>query len=441
MNSKRILFLLVPALLASCGGNSESTGNSEGPGPSESTSEEIIGNRTLSVLFHVDKNTQEGIAYQKRLDAFNQENAASGLRVVGQFKARTTGVSSYETELVKMKESGTLPDIITFDAPMCAKYAMDEFLFDITSHFTSDELSSFLTTNTYQGRLYGLPIQESSAGFYYNKALFAQAGIDVSGVTVENPWDFGTFKNVCAKLKTAGITPVDLRLDATKDETAPYLLYPFIYAAGGDFLSSDGWTARGYLDGAKTKAGFQFLKDCVDSGYTGYGIGATDFFTGKVGMYLSSGWTIPDLDHKYPSTFPNRDSWGLLPYPKSETAASATGSWCFGVTDNGKTSKTDAVKLLKFLTSADSSATITAATGMISARRDVEGEAGEPETLLRKQLALSGRARPESVGYLSFSQTFNNVIGELKDKSVNDAISSATSQLQSTLDGLKDLYI
>lgn len=60
-----------------------------------------------------------------------------------------------------MKKQGTLPDIITFDAPMCAKYAMDEFLFDVTSSFSADEPRPFITTNTYQGKLYGLPIQES----------------------------------------------------------------------------------------------------------------------------------------------------------------------------------------------------------------------------------------------------------------------------------------
>ena len=92
-----------------------------------------------------------------------------------------------------------------------------------------------------------------------------------------------------------------MRIDATKDETAPYLLYPFIYAAGGSFVSEDGYTAEGYYNSAATASGFQFIKDLITEGYTSYSIGSTDFFTGKVGMYLSSGWTIPDLDNKYSS--------------------------------------------------------------------------------------------------------------------------------------------
>lgn len=434
---KNLIPLLLPLLLASC---STPTPGGEQSGSQGTGGQGGGGNQNLVVLFHVDKSTPEGIAYQRRLDAFNKAYASENIRVTGKFVARTTGVSTYETELTNMKKQGTLPDIITFDAPMCAKYAMDEFLFDVTSSFSADELAPFITTNTYQGKLYGLPIQESSAGFFYNKNLFAKAGIDVSNVTVDNPWDFGTFQNVCAKLKAASLTAVDMRLDATKDETATYLLYPFVYASGGEFLSEDGWTARGYLDSAKSKDGFRFLKDLIDKGYTSYGIGPTDFFTGKVGMYLSSGWTIPDLDHDFPSTFPDRSSWGLLPYPKGVSSASANGSWCFGVTDNGKADKSAAVKLLKFLTSKESSEAIVAATGMISARRDVEGAKGEPEQMLRDQLAKSGRSRPESVGYSSFSQAFATVIGSLKDKDVDSAVSSATSQLQSTLDGIKDLY-
>ena len=432
---KKPVLLLSALLLASCGGTSGGEGSLTHSEPSDTPE-----NQNLVVLFHVDAGTPEGVAYKRRLDAFNKENAASGIRVTGKFVARTTGVSTYETELTNMKKQGTLPDIITFDAPMCAKYAMDRFLYDVSSFFSKEELASFVTTNTYQGKLYGLPIQESSAGFYYNKKLFASAGIDVSSISVDSPWDFGTFQNVCARLKEKGTMPVDMRLDATKDETATYLLYPLIYAAGGELLSKDGWNAKGYLDSPKSQNGFQFIKDLVAKNYTSYGIGPTDFFTGKVGMYLSSGWTIPDLDHNFQSTFPDRSSWGLLPYPMGESKASATGSWCFGVTDNGKKNKNAAVSLLRFLTSKESSEAITAATGMISARRDVEGASGEPETLLRKQLAASGRARPESVGYSSFSQAFATIIGSLKDKDVSSAVSSASNQLQSTLDGIKDLY-
>lgn len=417
--------------VSSCGGNSN--GNSVSGGGKSSV---------VKIMFHVDSKSEEGMAYKKRIDAFNQAYADQGIRASASYVARTTGASAYETDLMNKQVEGTLPDIITYDAPNCASYAKSGLLYDITDLVPEEVKNDFVSTNEYQGKLYGLPIQESSAGFYYNKNLFAEAGIDVSSYTVENPWTFDQFKEVCRLLKEKGNVkyPVDMRLDATKDETATYLLYSFIYAAGGDFISEDGYTATGYFDSEKTADGFRFIKDLITAEYTSYSIGATDFFDGSVGMYLSSGWTIPDLDNKYPTTFPNRDSWGLLPYPKGVTVASATGSWCFGVTNNGTSDKSAAKELLLWLTSTESSKAITDATGMIPARKSVENsyEENSPEYVLMHQLQLSGRSRPNTVGYPKFTTCFNQIISELKDGDIASILTTKTQSLQSELDKLKN---
>ena len=399
------------------------------------------GNTIIKIMFHVDKSSTEGQAYQKRIDAFNAAYKDQKIKAQAVFKARSAGASGYETELLNNQLEGTLADIITFDAPNTAAYASSGLLYDISNLIPADEQAKFYSLNKYEGKLYGLPIQESSAGFYYNKKIFSAAGIDVSGYTAENPWTFAQFLDVCARLKAHGVTAVDMRLDATKDETAPYLLYPFIYAAGGDFVSNDGYTASGYYNSTATANGFQFIKGMIDAGYTSYAIGATDFFTGKVGMYLSSGWTIPDLDNKYREYFASRDDWGLLPYPKDVTAASATGSWSYAITNNHHADKTAILELLKWMTSPESSKAITDATGMIPARRDVVTNyaVGSPEYTLLKQLELSGRERPVTVAYPTFSTTFNQVIAGLGNSDVNSLLNSATNTLQAEMNRLKNL--
>ncbi len=396
-------------------------------------------NSKLKIRFHVDAKSSEGIAYKKLIDAFNKEYASEGLKVTAAFVARSAGDSNYEKQLSTDKLEGTLPDIITFDAPNCAAYVDAKYLYDISSYLTAEEKAKYITLNNYKGKTYGIPIQESSAGFYYNKNLFAAAGIDVSDITVDNPWTYAEFKAACAKLQAKGVTPVDMRMDATKDETATYLLYPFIYASGGSFVDETGLIAEGYFNSEGSKRGFQFLKDLVTSGYTNYGIGATQFFTGEVGMYLSSGWTIPDLDNKYQTTFPDRNSWGLLPYPKDVTSASANGSWSYAVTDNARKDKKGVVKLLKYLTNANGSKTITDATGMIPANKDVENSyvPGSPEDVLYQQLQKTSRARPETVGYPQFSVAFRGVIDSLRDSDVNTIVDNKASTLQSELNKLK----
>ncbi len=396
------------------------------------------GNTIVKIMFHVDERSTEGQAYKKRIDEFNIAYRDQKIKASASYQARTTGAAGYETELLNKQVEGTLPDIITFDAPNCASYANSKLLYDISSLVPQDVQDDFLSLNKYNGKLYGLPIQESSAGFYYNKKIFRDANIDVSSYTVENPWTFDQFKQVCSQIKASGKTAVDMRLDATKDETATYLLYPFIYAAGGSFTSEDGYTATGYFNSTATQQGFQFLKDLVNEGYTSYSIGATDFFTGKVGMYLSSGWTIPDLDNKYRETFASRDDWGLLPYPQGTAKASATGSWCYGITNNNHKDKSAAKELLLWLTSTESSDAITTATGMIAARKSVNKNytAGSPEDVLLKQLELTGKARPSTVAYPTFSTCFNQVIYSLKDSNLSDLLNAQTNSLQSEMNKL-----
>ena len=395
---------------------------------------ETDGIAKIKIRFHVDSKSSEGIAYKRLVDAFNVEYS-SEIKVTPSFVARTAGDSAYERQLSTDMVEGTLPDIITFDAPNCAAYASKGYLYDFTDSLTSQEKEKYITLNTYNGKVYGIPIQESSAGFYYNKNLFNQAGIDVSWVTVDNPWTYNDFKEVCKKLSLNGITPVDMRMDATKDETATYLLYPFIYASGGSFVDTTGLTAKGYFNSDASKRGFRFLQDIVSSNYTNYGIGATDFFTGKVGMYLSSGWTIDDFND-YKTTFPNRDAWGLLPYPKDVTSASANGSWSFAIGNNSRKNKEPVVKLLKYLTNQNSSKAITDATGMIPANREVETNyaTNSAEDVLYQQLQKTSISRPITVGYPQFSSAFSQVISGLREaKSVSDLVDEKANNLQNEL--------
>ena len=425
----RLTMLSMIFALTACGGAG---------GVDDPANQETDGIAKIKIRFHVDSKSSEGVAYKKLVDAFNVE-FSNEIKVTPSFVARTAGDSAYERQLSTDMVEGSLPDIITFDAPNCAAYASKGYLYDFTNELTAAEKSVYYTLNTFNGKVYGIPIQESSAGFYYNKNLFNQAGIDVSGVTVDNPWTYNEFKEVCNKLsRLNGITPVDMRMDATKDETATYLLYPFIYASGGSFVDETGLTAKGYFNSEGSKRGFRFLKEIVDSGYTNYGIGATDFFTGKVGMYLSSGWTISDFND-YKTTFPNRDAWGLLPYPKDVISASANGSWSFAIGNNSRKNKAPVVKLLKYLTNKNSSKAITDATGMIPANKEVETNyaANSAEDVLYQQLQKTSMARPTTVGYPQFSSSFSQVISGLRDGDLSALVDEKANTLQNELNKIK----
>ena len=56
---------------------------------------------------------------------------------------------------------------------------------------------------TINGKVYGVPMHTAQVGFFYNKDLFAKAGVDASSIKT---WDdlLGAVK----KLQAAGITPI-----------------------------------------------------------------------------------------------------------------------------------------------------------------------------------------------------------------------------------------
>lgn len=412
----------------------------------DADAEGLSGNTVVSVMFHVSTSSKEGQAYKKRIDAFNEEYKDQKIKAQATYIPRTSGSSANETALTTMKSEGTLPDIITFDSPKCSYYASKDILYNITN-MVSDIEDEFIASsiNRYDNKIYGLPVQESSAGFYYNKALFKQAGIsdkEISDYGDETPWTYEEFLSVCARLSTVCSTSaVDMRFKSTTDETAPYLLYPFVYASGGEFCSADGNTVTGYLNSDNTVKAFSFFKTLLQENYTSYTVDANDFYNGKVGMFLSSGWTIPDLRNKNYAAFPGGEGWGILPYPYEAQgkAASATGSWSFGITNNHHNDKTAARMLLRWLVTDESSRVITDHTGMISAKKAVNEnryEENSPEAMLLQQLANTGRARPAMVGYAVLSTAFNQIINDLEK--YGDLKSFLTDKAKTLQETIKD---
>ena len=403
------------------------------------------GNTIIDMMVHVAQQSAEGMAYNRITDAFNSSDAAkeNKIKIRVDYSPRSNSATGYETELGNMPNNGTLPNTITFDAPNTWNYAENGILADITDLISEETQSDFfeISKNTYEGKLYGLPIQESSAGIYYNKAIFRSAGLldEVENMTVDDAWTMTEFESICTRLVGKCDLPVDLQLYNAKDEMATYLLYPFILAGGGTFLSSDGMKATGYFDSAATIAAFDRLRGWVDSRYTSFDADPVGFYTGEIAMYLSSGWSIPEIRNQYTQQLGN--DWGILPYPKGDTgiAASATGSWSFGMTTQCATPEKAAI-VLEWLVSTDSSVAITDATGMIPARRSAVEEkgytAGSPEYVLYDQLNKTGKTRPGTIAYPEFSSRFRAVINQIREgtQTTSAIVSGQASQLQSYLD-------
>src|SRR5215212_3978296 len=118
---------------------------------------------------------------------------------------------AFKTKLTTVMQSGDPPDIFqSWGGGGFNQQVEAGLLKDITADLEADAAwkDSFapgaLGVYSYQGKNYGVPWDMGMVGFWYNKDLFEQAGIDA------HPAAWTEFLDAVQKLKDAGITPISI---------------------------------------------------------------------------------------------------------------------------------------------------------------------------------------------------------------------------------------
>jgi len=169
-----------------------------------------------------------------------------------------------------------------------------------------------LTLSTYDGKNYGIPWQLAGVGIFYNKAIFADVGIDLP----ETIWDL--FEAVPV-LKSAGYIPFTL---GNKDRWpgAFYLIYLvdrlggkeiFNRATAGDpdvGFDHPVFVLASTLIAELVKAG-AFNEGFNDIGYSD---SRASFNAGISAMQLMGGWVVRYLNEEAPELVPDV---GFVPFP------------------------------------------------------------------------------------------------------------------------------
>jgi raffinose/stachyose/melibiose transport system substrate-binding protein len=119
---------------------------------------------------------------------------------------------AFKTKLTTVMQGGEPPDIFqSWGGGVMNEYAEAGLLKDITADLDADGgawRSTFapgaLGVYSYKDKNYGVPWDMGMIGFWYNKALFEQAGIK------DTPKTWGELLEDVKLLKAAGITPIAL---------------------------------------------------------------------------------------------------------------------------------------------------------------------------------------------------------------------------------------
>ena len=370
-------------------------------------------NKNVTMWVHFSNTDPEGKALQKNINDFNKENK-HGYKAKVQYIPRSGSGGGYEDKINAALNSGSLPDVLTLDAPNTAAYAHSKIIQPIDKYITNkdDILPTIIKQGTYKGKLYAAGYSESSIGFYYNKKMFKEAGIKDSEIaTLQHPWTWTQFKDICKRLKNHFHEPaINMNLN-DHSEMALYSLAPFVWSAGGSITNPAGTKAVGYFNSKQTTSAFQLIQDMVKDGYTTISPKDKGFETGKYAMMMTGTWEVQTLQNQYKNL-----QWGVMPYPVSPAThkeVSPTGSWQYAMSSAAKNKKA-AGALINFLMSKKCMYRSDMANTVLPARKSVSKmmmpNVNEQMRFFIKQNQTTGHARPVLVNYPQVTRTFADTV-------------------------------
>lgn len=219
---------------------------------------------------------------------------------------------SYEYELVSsdnlaqkiatLVASNDLPDVFVYESgtPLKALIEADKVL-DVGKALEDlgamdkleDGAVSLLKSLSGTDALYDLPLGLNVEGFWYNKALFTQAGVEVP-----KTWD--DFLKVCDTLKAKNIQPLSAGGAGKWPLTRLVNAYAF-RSMGKDVMDKAAAGEISYTDKGLVAAA-QMIQDMAKKGYFGEGVTTVDqttagdmLLSGKAAMFYNGSWFTENL--------------------------------------------------------------------------------------------------------------------------------------------------
>ena len=202
-------------------------------------------------------------------------------------KITTISWTNFDTEVQTMVQNHNYPDITEGD--YFSAYAQQGLLYTASQVLTNHKnlLPVFASQGTYKGKQYGMPWTTSSRTLFYNKKLFAQAGIKSA------PTTWADVQNDAAKIKALGKIGFGLPLGPEEAQAESLLWF---LGDGGNYMHGTTWT----INSSANVTAFNFLKGMVSAGDTEPNPGTVDrtplwekFAAGDVGMINGSPALIP----------------------------------------------------------------------------------------------------------------------------------------------------
>ncbi len=341
----------------------------------------------------------------------------------------------YKASLLTMLASGTEPDIFYVDGGYFLEFASNDVLLPMddlmagTNTNKSDFISSLLGEFSYDGNVYGIPKDFNTLGLFYNKEMFANAGIPEP----TDAWTWDDLKAAAEKLTDLSdpqkpIYGLGVPADAGR--------FPiFVFQNGGAIMNADLTDtlidSAAAVDAATYYTDFRKNKTGATPADVGEGWQGTVFGKGQFAMVYEGGWLIPYLAQQFPST-----KYGVvLPPSGPKGPGNLIFSVSWSISKNTKNAEA-AWKVVEFLTNAESQTTVLESGFALPTR-----QALQDSDYLKNNAASSAIFRGALNGAVPFvwglaGNDVNDLMGKglesvyLKDTDVAAAMKEAAEQIR-----------
>lgn len=274
----------------------------------------------------------QGQAIKEAVDAFTAE---TGIKVDVQFKGRTGIREGLQPAL----DAGTNIDLFDEDIDRVNK-TWGSYILDLEDMAKAADYEATANAGLIaacrevgNGKLMSIPYQPNVFAFFYNQAIFDEAGI----TAVPTTW--AELDAACAKIKEAGYTPI------TDDDAYINSLFGYHlsrvagYARASEIVKNNEWSDPAILQTA------QAFEDFAKKGYFSADIASNvwpqgqnmELATGTAAMYLNGSWLPNEVKDMAGEDF----KWGCFSYPaveggKDGVEASNYGAQVYAINKNSK---------------------------------------------------------------------------------------------------------
>lgn len=418
-----LLSLLIVAafVLSACGGSATDAPPAEPNAPAAtsapaSNDAPAAADKVTVTWWHITTDEGQAAVWQSLADSYMAANPNVNIEI------SILENEAFKTKLTTVMQSGEPPDIFqSWGGGVMNEYIAAGLMKDITADLDADGgewrnrfSPGALGVYSLDGKNFGVPWDMGMVGFWYNKDLFAQAGIDAPPAT----WD-ELLEDVTA-LKAAGITPIAL---GEGDKWPGHFWYGYLATriCGQAGFQAAAARTGSFTDPCFVEAGNKILElnalEPFQDGFLGatYGDQSTVMGNGEAAMELMGQWAPGAQAGNSADGKGLGDKLGFFAFP-AVSGGKGAGTDAFGGGNGfgiGKNASPEAVDFVKWLTTAEAQVACAEAGFCIPVVKG--GEAGLSDPLL---ITLQETLSQAQYFQLYYDQALPPAVGSV----VNDSV-------------------